>query len=226
MRLFFTPEFQLASWKQILQKTNYKSFVDGLKNNDYFVIGEFKDLKSGKNLEARNGLKKALEIAGEVQCPIATVELSRLSRSIADIANLMNSGQVFYFTRSGREMTTEMILFAGLLAEMESKSISRRVSAGIQNKFKNNPGARKLWGAGSRKDEAVVQMVKGKKAKADKFALKYGAMIVSLQEQGNSLRTIATMLMSMEIRTANGKSKWSKDQVRNLVLRYEGLTSS
>ena len=79
---------------------------------------------------------------------------------------------------------------------------------------------------GSRKDEAVVQMVKGKKAKADKFALKYGAMIVSLQEQGNSLRTIATMLMSMEIRTANGKSKWSKDQVRNLVLRYEGLTSS
>ena len=117
------------------------------ENNDYFVIGEFKDLKSGKNLEARNGLKKALEIAGEVQCPIATVELSRLSRSIADIANLMNSGQVFYFTRSGREMTTEMILFAGLLAEMESKSISRRVSAGIQNKFKNNPGARKLWGA-------------------------------------------------------------------------------
>ena len=196
------------------------------EDNDFTIIGEFKDLKSGRGMEDREGLNKALEIAHTIGCPIAIVELSRLSRSIADIANMINSGQIFHFTRSGNEMTKEMILFAGLLAEMESSSISRRVSAGIQNKFQRNPEARKLWGAGSRKEEAVVQMVKGKKAKADKFALKYGAMIVSLQEQGNSLRTIASMLMSMEIRTANGRSKWSKDQVRNLVLRYEGLISS
>jgi len=191
------------------------------ENNEYSIIAEYKDLKSGKEMEGREGLNEALEAAAALGCPIAIVELSRLSRSIADIANMINSGQVFIFTRSGSTMTKEMILFAGLLAEMESSSISRRVSAGIQNKFKQDPAARKLWGGGSRIEEAVGFMVEGKKNKADLFAMQYGGMIAPLRDRGMTLKSIAEVLMTAEIKTASGKDKWNATQVRNVLLRYE-----
>ena len=196
------------------------------EDNDFTIIGEFKDLKSGRGMEDREGLNKALEIANTIGCPIAIVELSRLSRSIADIANMINSGQIFHFTRSGNEMTKEMVLFGALLAEMESTSISRRISAGIQNKFQNDPTAKSNWGGGKDREAAAKRLEEGRVKKADKFALKFGELIVSLREQGHTLRSIASMLMGMEIKTANGRSEWRAGQVRAVALRYEGLISS
>ena len=161
-----------------------------------------------------------------LECPIACVELSRLSRSVADTANLIDSNQEFIFTRAGRAMSKEMVLFASLLGQMESEAISRRVSAGIQNLFNENPEARKTWGGGSRPAAAVKAMNGARIKKADSFALQYGEMILTLRDNGMTLKNVCEMLHRMEIRTARGSLKWNPSQVRNLIMRYQNLTAS
>lgn len=218
--------YQRASTKKVESDTTNNQHIELLQwaeDNDYVVLGSFRDLKSGRSMESREGLKKALKMAQENCCGIAVVELSRLSRSIADTANLIDSGMVFHFTRSGMQMSKEMILFASLLNQMESEAISRRVSAGIQNHFARNPEQRKLWGAGSRVKQAKKSMDSARITKANAYAAKYGETIASLRNNGFSLRRIAEMLETMEIKTPRGNSTWQANQVRSVLKRYEGL---
>ena len=193
------------------------------QNNGYDVVGAFKDLQSGRTMESRQGLLSALLLAGEMGCPIAVVELTRLSRSIADTSALISSGQSFIFTRQGREMSKEMILFASLLGEMESDSISKRVSAGIQRAFELDPERRRTWGGGRNPAESSARMTAGRKAKADQFARVNGAVAFEMNQNGTSMRNIAMMFERLSIKTPRGKSCWSVAQVHSLIKRYKTL---
>jgi DNA invertase Pin-like site-specific DNA recombinase len=78
--------------------------------NNMEVVGEFSDLCSGRELECRTGLLSALELASVENASIAAVELSRLSRNVGDVANLLNSDMSIILTRSGRQLSKEMVL--------------------------------------------------------------------------------------------------------------------
>ena len=111
-------------------------------NNDYVIVGAYQDLQSGRDAASREGLQEALQTAQIHDCPVAAVEVSRLTRSIADMGAMIRNQQEFLFSRMGRTMGKEMVLLACLLGEFESDAISRRVSAGIQNAFQRNPELR------------------------------------------------------------------------------------
>ena len=193
--------------------------------NGYDVVAEFKDLCSGRSLECRIGLKEAIVYSRATNAKIAVVELSRLSRSVSDTADLMDSNTEFVFTRSGISMSKEMILVSSIFTQMESESISRRVKAGIHNKFETEPGAREEWGQARHRDSTIQLMKETRISKANDFALKNGEYAFMLRQQGAPYQYIADRYNEVEIKTSRGgDNKWSMNTIRSLILRYERLT--
>ena len=193
--------------------------------NGMTVAGSFVDTCTGREMECRKGLQAAILEASKIGAPVAVVELSRLSRSIRDVIDLLEADTEFIFTRTGRQMDRMMVLQLAWVAEYESVNISRRVSAGIQSHFLKNPELRSLWGAGSRPGAAAVARA-GLTKKADVHALKVGKLAFERRQAGASLGVIAAEYMTMGIKTSRGKEKWSKVTIKSLIERYGRLIES
>jgi len=190
--------------------------------NDHKIIGMFEDRCSGRQMECRENLQKAIELANETGAVILITEISRLSRSVADIANLLANETKFIATRSGRHLSKEMILILAIFAESESDSISRRVSKGIQAEFLRNPESRSNWGGGhpDRRGAAAEAMTQGRILGADEFALsQVGDILMVWREQGCSLKLCCEMLTAGGFLTRKGKREWNKGTLSRLIRR-------
>lgn len=191
--------------------------------NGYNIIGMHTDHCSGRSMDCREGLLKAIALANQQGASVAVCELSRLSRNVRDTAELMESNTKFIFTRSGVEMSKEMVLMASIFSQMESESISHRVSAGIQNLFMTQEGAREEWGRARHKATTIKAMNEGCIKQADDFASRNGEIAYELLESGRTLRQVAEIFMKMEIKTARGKTRWYANSIRQLVSRYNTI---
>ena len=217
-----------VSTKKIESDTT-ASQLDELKRfaaaNGLEVAGSFVDTCTGRQMECREGLQAAILEASKIGAPVAVVELSRLSRSIRDVIDLLEADTEFIFTRTGRQMDRMMILQLAWVAEYESVNISRRVSAGIQSRFLKSPELKSQWGAGSRPGAAAVARA-GLTKKADQFALSVGKLAWERRQAGFTWGAIGSEYMDMQIRTARGGLKWTPTAVKNLVERYARLIAS
>jgi hypothetical protein len=217
-----------VSTKKIESDTT-ASQLDELKRfaaaNGLEVAGSFVDTCTGRQMECREGLQAAILEASKIGAPVAVVELSRLSRSIRDVIDLLEADTEFIFTRTGRQMDRMMILQLAWVAEYESVNISRRVSAGIQSRFLKSPELKSQWGAGSRPGAAAVARA-GLTKKADQFALSVGKLAWERRQAGFTWGAIGSEYMDMQIRTARGGLKWTPTAVKNLVERYARLIES
>lgn len=206
------------------QKTE---MMDWCNTNGYEVIGSFSDLCSGfkQSYDCRDGLRQAMEMAQREHAKVACVELSRLTRRITDTIELMDSDEVeIIFTRhNGRKMNRMELYFTAVANQMSSESTSRRVSAGIQTLFQQDPTARDRWGRAGDPNSSN-DMTRGRVAKADRFALANGAMATELWRSGKRYSWIAGMYSDAEIKTSRGKTRWSAEQIKNLIQRYIRLT--
>ncbi len=191
------------------------------EHNGFEVIGSFSDRASGRSME-RDGLLAALALANNTGASVAIVELSRLSRSVGDVANLLNANTRIILTRSGRSLSKEMVLIMAVFAEAESDAISRRTKAGIAAAFERDPNLRAQWGRAS-DPSAPADLVRGKIEAANRFALVYGPIAWNLRESGKSFRKIAEYLMAAKIPTPRGKANWTKMGVKRLVERYDRI---
>ena len=189
------------------------------------VLGTFWDRCSGrKGAEVRDGLAKAIETANKFGAKVVCVELSRLSRSVKDTAEMLDAGTQFVFTRDGVQMTKEMLLVKSLFAQMEAEATSRRVKAGIQNLFQTDPNAREEWGQARHRDTTISLMTEARVSKANAYILKVGRIAFEMRERGETLQHIADTYMMMGVLTSRGKTNWSKKTIRTLVSRYHALT--
>ena len=217
-----------VSTKKIESDTT-ASQLDELKRfaaaNGLEVAGSFVDTCTGRQMECREGLQAAILEASKIGAPVAVVELSRLSRSIRDVIDLLEADTEFIFTRTGRQRDRMMILQLAWVAEYESVNISRRVSAGIQSRFLKSPELKSQWGAGSRPGAAAVARA-GLTKKADQFALSVGKLAWERRQAGFTWGAIGSEYMDMQIRTARGGLKWTPTAVKNLVERYARLIES
>jgi len=101
---------------------------------------------------------------------------------------------------------------------------SRLVSEGIRKYFKENPEMKSRWGAGSR-PRSVEIAIEGSKKKANEYALKNGKIAWDLQRDGYTLRAIAEEFEKLEIKTSTGRNKWYPTTIKNIIERYEKLTT-
>jgi len=107
------------------------SVLQHLKPGDE-IIGEFKDIESGKNRN-RKGLQAAMQLCKKENAVLLVAKLDRLGRDAEMIFNLMNSGLSFQVCDlPGADFTT--IGFMAVLAERERAAISKRTKDAYEAK--------------------------------------------------------------------------------------------
>lgn len=203
------------------QREAVRSYLDGGK---WKLIAEFVEVESGKN-DNRPKLKEALHRAEVTGATLVIAKLDRLSRNVAFIANLQESGAKFVCCDLPDANELTIHLFAAI-AQHERKLISERTKNAM-NAAKNNPawrrkhpngfgnpnGARALRGVGN---DAAVEVLM---SNADKHAKKILPIIADIKAAGMvTLREIADELNAREILTARG-GKWHAMTVRNVLMR-------
>ena len=193
--------------------------------NGYEVIAHYTDLCTGREMECREGLLQALALADQTGASIAATDLSRISRNVHHISGMLNNQTHFILTRTGRELSREMLLILAVLVESESNASSARVKAGIHNAFIADPTLRERWGQSPGRD-AAADLTRGRIEKADRHALKYGEIAYTAYHSGRSYRQIAGLLMNAEIPTSRGHFRWSYSSTRQLIDRFARLTDS
>ena len=182
----------------------------------YEVVGEYTDTKSGKSVEGRVGLLRAIAHANATGATILVTELSRLTRSVADCATLLEGETKFVITRSGRHISKEMLLIQSVFAQAEREATSKRMKAMLKGRFERSPELRQQWG-----NQRGIGLDKGREVQANAaqaYAEKVGGLALEMRNSGCSWKSIADRYNMLEIPTRRG-GKWSVGSIQNLVKR-------
>ena len=181
------------------------------------LVAEFVETESGKN-DARPQLAAALHRAKVTGAKLLIAKLDRLSRNVAFIAQLQESGVKFVCADMPEANELTVHLFAAI-AQHERKAISERTKAALaaakrRGTVLGNPnGARALRGLGNR---AAVKAIK---ARAKHFADDVAPIIADIQAAGvTSLKGIAEELNTRGILTPRNR-QWYPTSVKAVLAR-------
>jgi DNA invertase Pin-like site-specific DNA recombinase len=183
------------------------------------IIAEFTEVESGKRND-RPQLTAALKRAKVTGARLVIAKLDRLSRNVAFLASLQESGARFIAADmpEADEFTVHIL---AAVAQRERKLISERTKAALSAakargvKLGNPNGAEPLRRA-SKGTKAALEAVR--RNAADR-ALEYAEIIADVRASGaESLPAIAKELNVRGILTAR-RGCWYPSSVRNLLLR-------
>jgi DNA invertase Pin-like site-specific DNA recombinase len=177
------------------------------------LIGEHVEVESGKKSD-RPALAAALQQCKLTGARLIIARLDRLSRNVAFLANLMDSGVEFVAVDNPTATRFTLHILAAV-AEHEAAMISARTKAAL--------AAARARGAklGGRREGARPDHRRGTEAAmkaADEFARQVAPMVLAMRQEGLSLRQIGDALADKGVRTARGGA-WSADAVRQVLLR-------
>lgn len=183
------------------------------------VIGEHTEVESGKVAE-RPQLSAALHKAKVTGSTLVVAKLDRLSRSVAFLSALQDSGAKFIAADmpEANELTVHIM---AAVAQAERQAISKRTKDALRaakaagRKLGNPNGAAALRRAGKGNSAAVQRVIAG----ADDHARDLAPIINDIQAAGvQSLGAIAAELNARHIQTRRG-GRWHASSVRNLLTR-------
>lgn len=180
---------------------------------------EYIEIESGKNNQ-RPMLQQALETCKRTGGTLVVAKLDRLSRNMAFIANLMESGAEFVACDLPDANRFTLHIF-GALAEQERTMISIRTRAALQ--------VAKARGQILGKPENLKNREKGtqranitRSKKADEFADRMRGVIEVHKKGGLTLTATADKLNEAGELTATGRGKWTAAGVRAVIMRIGG----
>jgi DNA invertase Pin-like site-specific DNA recombinase len=191
------------------QRTAVLQYLNG---GDWSLAGEFTEIESGKRNE-RPELMKALAVCKRQKAKLVIAKLDRLSRNVAFIATLMDSGVEFIAVDNPHANKLTVHILAAV-AQHEREMIAQRTKDALQAAKARGVvlGNPKL---GAVRDRAVASV----KADADRFAKNVAPIIREIQSSGViSNRAIARSLNSRGIATARG-GEWTAVQVGAILRR-------
>jgi DNA invertase Pin-like site-specific DNA recombinase len=180
------------------------------------LIAELTEIESGKN-DDRPKLVEAMRLCRVYAAILVVARLDRLSRSVALISSIMESGLDFIvadFPLANR--FTIHILAA--VAEYEVWLISERtrsaLAAAKARGVKVGGTRRTEWRTYFKAGSAASTAARLKRARA--HALDLAPLICDLRDRGKSVNAIAAELTRMEIETPGRGSKWYASTVRRV----------
>ena len=187
------------------------------------LIAEYKEVESGKR-DDRPQLMAALKRAKLTGARLIIAKLDRLSRNVAFLASLQDSGAKF--TAADMPEADEFtIQILAAVAQRERKLISERTKAALAAakargvKLGNPNGARSIRHAGKGTAAALTAV----RRNASDRALELAEIIADMQATGvASLSSIAREMNQRGIVTARG-GKWHPSTVRNVLARLEAF---
>ena len=183
------------------------------------IAPPFTEVESGKRAD-RPELAKALHRAKVTGAILVVAKLDRLSRNVAFLAALQDSGVKFVAADmpEANELTVHIM---AAVAQAERKAISKRTSEALQaakargQRLGNPNGAAALRRA-QKGNEASLDAIK---AAAAERAEQLRPIVEDMRSRGlTSLRDLALALNESGIVTARG-GRWHASSVRNLVAR-------
>ncbi len=186
--------------------------MDYLNGGAWDLVEEFVEVESGKHSD-RPKLTQALEACRKAKAKLVIAKLDRLSRNLAFIATLMESGVEFVAVDNPHANKLTVHILAAV-AQHEREMISERTKAALQaakarGKKLGNP----------RLAEAAQRGVEALKAGADQFAANVLPVIREIQKSGAvSANAIAAKLNERGVKTARG-GKWTHVQVGKTIAR-------
>jgi DNA invertase Pin-like site-specific DNA recombinase len=189
-----------------------KSVHDYLDGGRWKLIAEFTEIESGKHND-RPELEKALAACKRQKAKLVIAKLDRLSRNLAFIATLMDSGVEFIAVDNPHANKLTIHILAAV-AQHEREIISARTSAALKaakarGKRLGNP----------RLPEARRLAAVAKKERADRYSANVLPVIRDIQRSGiKSLRGVARALAARGIPTARGGA-WTPVQVSAILQR-------
>ena len=185
------------------------------------VIGTFQDVCSGKiTPEERDGLSEALQLSKRTGAKIVVMKLDRLSRKVEDIARLMNVGVPFVVVETP-QATPFMLHVYSAIAEMERKTIGKRIKAALEVKKEELAKEGKKLGNENittiNKLGHQANREKGQKTR-DKFIPIIKSFQMELEAKGlkPSNQRVADLLNERGIKTIRG-GKWFPNTIRQLL---------
>ena len=196
--------------------------VEGLcHQRGWQLLAEFTEVESGKRND-RPELGAALKRAKVTGSRLVIAKLDRLSRNVAFLAALQESGAKFTAADmpEADEFTVHIL---AAVAQRERKLISERTTAALAAakargvKLGNPNGAAPFRRAGKSTEAAVAAVKKNASARATD----YSDILADVRATGvASLGGIAKEMNERGILTARG-GKWHASSVRNLLRRIE-----
>jgi len=194
-----------------------KAIEDYLDGGRWELIAEYVEIESGKRSD-RPELSKALAHANATGATLVIAKLDRLSRNVAFISNLMESG--VEFVAADMPMANRLTVHVlAAVAEHEREMISERTKVALAAakargvKLGNPNGARALRALGN------AHAVAGVKVRADAHMARVLPVIETIRGEGmKSLHGIAEELNRRGILTARG-GQWYATTVKNLLDR-------
>ena len=185
------------------------------------VIAEHTEVESGK-IADRPQLLVALHKAKVTGATLVVAKLDRLSRSVAFLSALQDSGAKFIAADmpEANELTVHIM---AAVAQAERQAISKRTKEALRaakergRKLGNPNGAAALLRAGKGNRAAIAQVM----ASADAHAKDLAPIIADIITSGaTSLAAIAVELNARHIQTQR-QGKWHPSSVRNLLNRLK-----
>lgn len=182
---------------------------------DWQVVGEYTDEKSGKSLNGRHELEKALAALDQGEADVLLVaKLDRLSRSVVDFGRILerskrhkwalavNDFQIDTTTANGKLLANILIS----LAEWERDQISERTKAALASIPRGTTHVDR---------DGNVKNAPGRAAVIDAETV---ALVKYMKTQGKSYRAICAELTAMEKPTPGG-GPWQVSTVQRILNR-------
>jgi DNA invertase Pin-like site-specific DNA recombinase len=193
-------------------EAQHEAVQNYLNGGRWALIAEFTEIESGKRND-RPELEKALAACKRQKAKLVIAKLDRLSRNLAFIATLMDSGVEFIAVDNPHASKLTIHILAAV-AQHEREIISARTSAALQaakarGKRLGNP---KL-------NDARKRATAARKEIADRYSANVLPVIREIQASGiKSLRGVARALAARGIPTARGGA-WTPVQVSDILRR-------
>jgi DNA invertase Pin-like site-specific DNA recombinase len=213
--------YRVSTTKQGISKLGLEgqeAAVEGYATaNGDTIVKAYQEIESGRKCD-RPELTKALAHAKRSKAVLCIARLDRLTRNVAFLANLMESG-VEFVAVDQPHATPFTIHILAAVAEHEAKMISARTKTAL--------AAYKARGGKLGTDNLTTSgRAKGAKlggekvkAKADAAYMDIGPTVKGLRGTGHSLAEIATILNADGHTSRTGKAL-SKVQIGRVLRRY------
>jgi len=189
------------------QRDKVMSYLNG---GNWELIEEFVEVESGKTHD-RPELTKALALCKRQKAMLIIAKLDRLSRNLAFIANMMESGVEFVAADMPHANKT-MLQIMAVFAEHEREMISKRTKEALAAAKANG----KILGSPMPEKGAEI----GRNVRSEKacqFAANMLPIINEIQSAGiTTLAGIAHALNARGIRTARG-NQWQAISVKRVI---------
>jgi DNA invertase Pin-like site-specific DNA recombinase len=214
----FVAYFRVSTGKQgksgLGLEAQRQAVVQYLDGGRWSLVGDFTEIESGKRNE-RPELAKALVTCKRHKAKLVIAKLDRLSRNLAFIATLMDSGVEFVAVDNPHANKLTVHILAAV-AQHEREMIAQRTKDALQA-----AKARGVVLGNPRLDAVRDRAVASVKADADRFARNVAPIIREIRSSGvASHRGIARSLNARGVATARG-GEWTAVQVGS-ILRREG----